>query len=204
MVTFLIVPKRWSRGRGRRGGSVFGLGVSERVSECTGHQITNSIIAIAAAATDDEDGGGSPISRGGRHDEERGRGATERARARNSASALRTASEGAPSARIPSVPPCCTERTYAPGSVPWCGFLPATRDARRPPSISVCQTVGVRRERLIVLSTRSFVRGSVPQGTLEECICEISQRLIANIVWEVVCYHKSEREGSEVIARVKQ
>ena len=73
------------------------------MSECTGHQITNSIIAIAAAATDDEDGGGSPISRGGRHDEERGRGATERARARNSASALRAASEGAPSSLRPSV-----------------------------------------------------------------------------------------------------
>ena len=87
------------------------------MSECTGHQITNSIIVIAAAATDDEDGGGSPISRGGRRDEERGRGATERARARNSASVVRKAGEGAPSARLPSVPPCCSERTYAPGSV---------------------------------------------------------------------------------------
>ena len=177
------MPKLWSRGReGGEGGSVFGLGVSERVSECTGHQITNSIIAIAAAATDDDDG--SPISRGGRRDEERGRGATERARARNSASALRAASEGAPSARIPSVPPCCTERTYAPGSV-----VRVPAGARRPPSISVCQTVGVRTERAGAikcagwLSNRSFVRRSVPQGTLEECICEKSQRLIPKLVW---------------------
>lgn len=129
-------------------------------------------------------------------DEERGRGATGRARARDSASALRAVSEGAPSLRAATSAPM--------RPAPWCGFRPAARDARRPPSISVCQTVGVRRERLIVLSTRLFVRGSVPQGTLEECICEISQRLIANIVWEVVCYHKSEHEGSEAIARVKQ
>ena len=72
---------------------------------------------------------------------------------------------------------------------PWCGFRPAARDARRSPSISVCQTVGVRTERAGAikcagwLSNRSFVRRSLPQGTLEECICEISQRLITKFVW---------------------
>ena len=92
--------------------------------------------------------------------------------------------------RPPVFPPSLRAAASAPmRPAPWCGLRPAARDARRSPSISVCQTVGVRTERAGAikcagwLSNRSFVRRSVPQGTLEECICEISQRLIPKLVW---------------------
>ena len=153
MVTFPKVPKRSrERERERERGIVFGLGVSERVSECTGHQITNSIIEIAAAAAAAES-----VPRFPEVGDERG---CSRARVKLGARGPRRAlALVRPPRNAPSAPMW---------PAPWSRFRPAGRrrrpastTERRDPSISVCQTAGVRTsERSSGLSLDSFLKRS--------------------------------------------
>ena len=129
------------------------------MSECTGHQITNSIIEIAAAAAAAES-----VPRFPEVGDERG---CSRARVKLGARGPRRAlALVRPPRNAPSAPMW---------PAPWSRFRPAGRrrrpagrrrrpastTERRDPSISVCQTAGVRTsERSSGLSLDSFLKRS--------------------------------------------